>query len=149
MRSFSTYLENMNRTFTVDVNVTLSITAHNEGEAGYMAESIIGGIEEQSDYTILNIGEAGEIMNESHGHTWIESKGRLTRTYDLGDFNKSSDFMKIIAELADSLDHHPMVNINFGKVTVAIKTNKEDKITDLDHKFASELDKKYEENYAN
>ncbi len=29
----------------------------NEGEAGYISDSILGSIEEQSDYTILNIEE--------------------------------------------------------------------------------------------
>jgi 4a-hydroxytetrahydrobiopterin dehydratase len=143
MIKFTTLLESTSKSFIVEANISLLITASNEGEAGYMSESIIGGIEELQDYTLINIGEAEDSMNESHGHSWIESNGRLTRTYDLGDFNSSVEFTKKIAEVSNELDHHPTVTINFGKVTVSIKTNKENKITDMDHKFASDLDKKY------
>jgi hypothetical protein len=45
------------RFYKVDAQVELIIPAENEGEAGYLSDSILGSIEEQSDYTILNIEE--------------------------------------------------------------------------------------------
>ncbi len=59
MRKFTKILENQNneKFYEVSVELKLLIKAENEGEAGYISDSILGSIEEQSDYTILNIEE--------------------------------------------------------------------------------------------
>ena len=59
MKKFTKILENQNneRFYEVSVELKLLIKAENEGEAGYLSDSILGSIEEQSDYTILNIEE--------------------------------------------------------------------------------------------
>ncbi len=43
--------------FQAKVEVTIQVEAQNEGEAGYMFDRILGGIEEQVDYTISIIEE--------------------------------------------------------------------------------------------
>ena len=59
MKKFTKILENQDneRLYEVSVELKLLIKAENEGEAGYLSDSILGSIEEQSDYTILNIEE--------------------------------------------------------------------------------------------
>jgi hypothetical protein len=59
MKKFTKILENQNneKFYEVSVELKLLIKAENEGEAGYISDSILGSIEEQSDYTILNIEE--------------------------------------------------------------------------------------------
>jgi len=59
MKKFTKILENQNseKLYEISVELKLLVKAENEGEAGYLAESILGGIQEQSDYTILNIDE--------------------------------------------------------------------------------------------
>jgi hypothetical protein len=59
MKKFTKILENQDneRFYEVSVELKLLIKAENEGEAGYLSDSILGSIEEQSDYTILNIEE--------------------------------------------------------------------------------------------
>jgi hypothetical protein len=61
MKKFTKILENQNneRFYEVSVELKLLIKAENEGEAGYLSDSILGSIEDQSDYTILNIEEKG------------------------------------------------------------------------------------------
>jgi hypothetical protein len=59
MKKFTKILENQNneKFYEVSVELKLLIKAENEGEAGYLSDSILGSIEEQSDYAILNIEE--------------------------------------------------------------------------------------------
>jgi hypothetical protein len=59
MKKFTKILENQNneRFYEISVELKLLVKAENEGEAGYLSDSILGSIEEQSDYTILNIEE--------------------------------------------------------------------------------------------
>lgn len=59
MKKFTKILENQNneKFYEVSVELKLLVKAENEGEAGYLSDSILGSIEEQSDYTILNIEE--------------------------------------------------------------------------------------------
>jgi hypothetical protein len=59
MKKFTKILENQNneRFYEISVELKLLVKAENEGEAGYLSDSILGSIEEQSEYTILNIEE--------------------------------------------------------------------------------------------
>jgi hypothetical protein len=59
MKKFTKILENQNneRFYEISVELKLLVKAENEGEAGYLSDSILGSIKEQSDYTILNIEE--------------------------------------------------------------------------------------------
>jgi len=63
MKKFTKILENQNseKLYEVSVELKLLIKAENEGEAGYLSDSILGSIEEQSDYTILNIEQKNDI----------------------------------------------------------------------------------------
>ena len=62
MKKFTKVLENQNneKYFEVSVEVKLLVKAENEGEAGYLSDSIIGGIKEQIDFTISNIEEVSK-----------------------------------------------------------------------------------------
>ena len=59
MKKFTKILENQNneKFYEVSVELKLLVKEENEGEAGYLSDSILGSIEEQSDYAILNIEE--------------------------------------------------------------------------------------------
>lgn len=59
MKKFTKLLENKYlKKYEVVAEVKLEIFAENEGEAGYMSDSILQSIQEQSEYTIKNIGES-------------------------------------------------------------------------------------------
>lgn len=46
--------------FEIQCELKLMVKADNEGEAGYLSDSILGSIEEQIDFTINNIGEVSK-----------------------------------------------------------------------------------------
>jgi hypothetical protein len=62
MKKFTKVLESQTnqKLYEISVELKLLVKAENEGEAGYIGDSILGGISEQSDYTILNIEEKSE-----------------------------------------------------------------------------------------
>lgn len=68
MKKFSKILENSKneKTYLVDATLKLIIKSTNEGEAGYLADSILGGIEEMHNYEIINLKEIDEYWQDSN-----------------------------------------------------------------------------------
>jgi hypothetical protein len=66
MKKFTKVVENQNneKYFEISCELKLIVKATNEGEAGYIGDSILGAIEEQSEYTILNIDEKTDQSSE-------------------------------------------------------------------------------------
>ena len=66
MKKFSIILEQIEngRFFKVDAQVQLIVEADNEGEAGYLADSILGSVENGANYQILNIDQTEERIEE-------------------------------------------------------------------------------------
>lgn len=61
MRKFSKITENKNiKHFQITSEVTLIVKAESEGEAGYLADSILGSINEQTDFKVQDILELTE-----------------------------------------------------------------------------------------
>jgi hypothetical protein len=67
MKKFSKILEEVGdeRFYKVDAQVELIIPAENEGEAGYLADSILASIEYGSEYIIDNIDSTEKRVDES------------------------------------------------------------------------------------
>jgi len=53
------------KNYKIEANLELIVEAENEGEAGYIADSVLGGIEEQFSYNIINIEETTESIKEN------------------------------------------------------------------------------------
>jgi len=67
MRKFSKLLEDIdnNKYYKITANVELIVHSESDGEAGYLADSILAGIEESLNYSILNIEETDERIDEN------------------------------------------------------------------------------------
>ncbi len=91
MKKFTQVLENLDnqKYFEISAELKLSVKSENEGEAGYLADSILGGIEEQTDFKIQNIEEISK-----------EDYQKYFETYGLGFEGQdieSNDSEKIIS----------------------------------------------------
>lgn len=66
MKKFTKVVENQSseKFFEISVELKLIVKAENSGQAGYLADSIIGGIEEQTDFTILDIAEKTNLNSD-------------------------------------------------------------------------------------
>lgn len=72
MKKFSKIVETIENGnfYRVEAQIQLIIPAENEGEAGYISDSTLSGIEYTSDYTINNIEKTDErILNEWSKYT--------------------------------------------------------------------------------
>lgn len=66
MKKFSKLLESVQlKNYKIEANLTLIVEAENEGEAGYLGDSILGGIKEQFSYNLINIEETQESIKEN------------------------------------------------------------------------------------
>lgn len=95
MKKFTKIVENLeNESFyKVEAEVVLIIEAENEGEAGYVADSILASIEDSSNYTINNIGETDERITESKKEIKSEIKGN--------DYQMVSGIIDILNKVKD------------------------------------------------
>lgn len=66
MKKFSKIVENLeNGYYKIEATVELIVQSENSGEAGYLADSILSGIEECSNYTIDLIDQTDERITEN------------------------------------------------------------------------------------
>lgn len=78
MKKFTKIVEEVEniRFYKISAEIELIIESNNEGEAGYIGDTILGGIEEQFSYTILNIEETENKIKESIDLDSIKSNGK-------------------------------------------------------------------------
>lgn len=96
MKKFTKILEEVEseRFYKVTAQVELIIPAENEGEAGYMSDSILASIEYGSNYTIDLIDETDErIITESKSEIKSEVKGN--------DYQMVSGIIDILKKVKD------------------------------------------------
>ena len=104
MKKFTKILEEVeNESFyKVEAEVVLIIEAENEGEAGYVADSILASIEDSSNYVINNIGETDERITESKSEIKSEIKGN--------DYQMVSGIIDILKKVKDKENRMEIAN---------------------------------------
>lgn len=95
MKKFTKIVENLENEnfYKVEAEVVLIIEAENEGEAGYVADSILASIEDSSNYTINNIDKTDERITESKKEIKSEIKGN--------DYQMVSGIIDILKKVKD------------------------------------------------
>jgi 4a-hydroxytetrahydrobiopterin dehydratase len=56
------------------------------------------------------------------------------------DFRAAAAHVLALADVADALDHHPDVEVGYGKLTIHLVTHSVDGVTELDVEFARRAD---------
>jgi 4a-hydroxytetrahydrobiopterin dehydratase len=49
---------------------------------------------------------------------WAYADGALMRTFRFADFPRAVDFVEQLADVAESMGHHPDIDIRYNKVTL-------------------------------
>jgi 4a-hydroxytetrahydrobiopterin dehydratase len=65
-----------------------------------------------------------------------EQDGALVREFELPSFRAAIEFVDQLAELAESEDHHPDIDIRYRRVTVRWTTHSARGITEKDREMA-------------
>jgi hypothetical protein len=101
MKKFTKFLEELENEnfYKVDAQVELIIPAENEGEAGYLADSILSSLEYGSEYVIDNIDQTEKRIEDS---IVFESKKKIkSELKDNNDYQMVSGIIDILKRVKD------------------------------------------------
>jgi 4a-hydroxytetrahydrobiopterin dehydratase len=71
---------------------------------------------------------------------WSRRSDALTRTYQFRNFTQAMEFVNRVADLAESANHHPDIDIRYSKVTLTLSTHDVGGITSNDVALARSID---------
>jgi len=68
---------------------------------------------------------------------WSEVDGALQREFTFANFAEALAFVNRVGELAEAENHHPDIELGWGRVVVRWRTHSADAITDRDRAMAA------------
>ncbi|MFL6141075.1 MAG: 4a-hydroxytetrahydrobiopterin dehydratase [Labedaea sp.] len=71
---------------------------------------------------------------------WSRNEGALVRTVELANFPQAIQVVNRVAEIAESDNHHPDIDIRWRTLTLRCSTHSAGGITALDVTLAEEID---------
>jgi len=75
---------------------------------------------------------------------WSRDNGKwIVKSYRFPSFAESIAFVNEVARIADAMNHHPMIAIDFRKVTLRLTTWSAGGLTELDFVSASRYDQAF------
>jgi 4a-hydroxytetrahydrobiopterin dehydratase len=75
------------------------------------------------------------------GNDWkVIDEHHLEKEYRFKNFRQALDFTNRIGELAESVDHHPDLELGWGRVQVRLLTHKIGGLSETDFIFAAKVD---------
>ncbi|RUT80080.1 4a-hydroxytetrahydrobiopterin dehydratase [Ancylomarina longa] len=84
-------------------------------------------------------------MNILIDQGWSEIDSKLIKNYVLTNFVEAINFINLIAESAENMDHHPDLKLyNYKNVRITLTTHSSGRITDKDIDLAKQVDQIYE-----
>ncbi|MEU8901046.1 4a-hydroxytetrahydrobiopterin dehydratase [Nocardia sp. NPDC048505] len=72
---------------------------------------------------------------------WTRSGDTITRTVEAATFPAGIELVRQVAEIAESMNHHPDIDIRWRKITFALSTHDAGGLTALDVTLAREIDR--------
>ena len=71
---------------------------------------------------------------------WDHRGNEITRQYRFSDFVAAMAFVNHVATLAEHMDHHPDILIQYNKVRLTLSTHSSGGLTTLDFTLAQRID---------
>ena len=75
------------------------------------------------------------------GNGWELKDDRIIKSFQFPTFMKSIEFVNTVASIAERLDHHPIITINWRTVKLSLKSFDVNDITTRDITLAKEIEK--------
>lgn len=82
------------------------------------------------------------IAEELDNSGWGPKDGKLVKSFQFSSFMSAINFVNDVAKIAEKLDHHPIITINWKTVKLSLKSFDVDAITKRDISLAKEIEKK-------
>jgi 4a-hydroxytetrahydrobiopterin dehydratase len=74
---------------------------------------------------------------------WDRKGEAIAKQYTFKGFMDGIRFLNRIAEIAEGMDHHPDVTINYKRITFTLSTHDQGGITEKDIKLAESIEKEF------
>ncbi len=87
---------------------------------------------------LLSENDAKKQLKELSG--WSQAKGEISKNYKFSNFIAAMAFVNHVADLAETMDHHPDILIQYNKVKLTLSTHSAGGLTDLDFTLARKID---------
>jgi 4a-hydroxytetrahydrobiopterin dehydratase len=85
----------------------------------------------------LSDAEVAERLTRLPG--WERRGDEIRRTFAFADFKGAMAFVNRVAEQAETMNHHPDIDIRYSKVTLALSTHDAGGLTALDFDLAGRV----------
>ena len=73
---------------------------------------------------------------------WERKGSLIERAYQFPDFKGSIAFVNRVATLADEMDHHPDILVQYDRVTLRLSSHDSGGLTERDFRLAGRVDAK-------
>jgi 4a-hydroxytetrahydrobiopterin dehydratase len=81
-----------------------------------------------------------EIGGRLAGLQWQRDGNAIVTTVEASDFRRAVDFVVSLADLAETMDHHPDITIRWNRVELRSSTHSAGGLTHLDFDLAEAVD---------
>jgi 4a-hydroxytetrahydrobiopterin dehydratase len=88
---------------------------------------------------MLSGGEIEKSIREEPDNEWELKDGNLVKSFQFSSFMNAIYFVNKVAKVAEKLDHHPIITINWKTVRLSLKSFDVDAITKRDIALAKEI----------
>lgn len=87
-------------------------------------------------------GKALEEMSAKLDDSWrLVEEHHLEKEYEMADFRQALDFTNAVGEIAEEEDHHPDIELGWGRVRLNLRTHKIDGLSENDFILAAKADR--------
>lgn len=71
---------------------------------------------------------------------WKRDGDTITRTFEFEDFIHSMEFVNKLVNPAETMNHHPDIQISYNEVTLSLSTHSVGGLTENDFQLAGQID---------
>ncbi|MEM7008077.1 MAG: 4a-hydroxytetrahydrobiopterin dehydratase [Thermodesulfobacteriota bacterium] len=87
--------------------------------------------------SLLSENEIAQGLSSLDG--WTQVGNQITKQFKFKNFVGSMGFVTKVGILAERVDHHPDIMIEYSKVTITLSTHSEGGLTEKDFSLATEI----------
>jgi 4a-hydroxytetrahydrobiopterin dehydratase len=88
------------------------------------------------------LGEKLKALHDELGSSWKAiDEHHLEKDFKFKDFREALDFTNRVGGLAEKVNHHPDIQLSWGRVKIAIFTHKIDGLSEADFILAAKIDR--------
>jgi 4a-hydroxytetrahydrobiopterin dehydratase len=78
---------------------------------------------------------------------WEFKDEKIVKNFQFASFKEAINFVNKVAGISESIDHHPILTINWKTVKISLKSFDVNAITERDFKLATKIENSYKSTY--